>query len=264
MTDFISTLAELNRLKATLAELTNRVYGLQIGVVTDNQDPLNLRRIKVAPQSKGGVATSEWLGHCNPDPGRDAPIPLIGSTVYYQFLDGDPHDGVWIGVTHNDTNPPDSLQSDPVNDSATEIPGCDRRTVIQDAIYQVGGDRTDEVSKSFQLKVDDELHITTDQGEVTVTANQNMVTITGKLGVRLEDGSGAFIEVAGGVIRIGNAQGQDWQLGGGTGNVWRWDCNGGTIEIINANDVTINDSSNSVVVLGGRDSDNDVLVYRGY
>jgi hypothetical protein len=262
MSELLGAIAELNRLKSQLAELTHRVYGLQIGVVVDNRDPLNLRRIKVAPQSKGGQAALEWLMHCNPDPIRDAPIPPVGSTVYYQFLDGDPHDGVWLGVTHNDTNPPDPLQGDPVNDSAVEIPGNDRRTVTGDRVDQVGGDRIEEVTKNFTLDIGEAMHVTTNEGEITITAKTDFITITGTTGVRIEDGSGAFLEISGGVIRLGNAQGQDWQLGGGTGTAWNWDIAGGSVNVVNANDFKINNKS--AIVVGSTDSDGDVNNSRGY
>lgn len=259
--NIIELLAELNRLKAQLHELTHRVYGVQIGTVTDNRDPLNLRRIKVAPQSKGGVHTSEWLLHCNPDPGRDAPIPRVGSTAFYQFLDGDPHDGIWLGVAHNDTNPPDPLQTDPTIDSAVEIPGNDRRTIAGESISEVNGAREDSVSKSFTLKVNDEFNASI-QNEITITSIAGMVTISGAQGVRLEDGSGAFVEISGGAVRLGNAAGQDWQLGGGTGSAWDWDIGGGSVNVANATDFKIN--GKSVAVVGARDSRNDALVNRGY
>ncbi len=262
MSQILSTLAELNRLKAQLAELPNRVYGLQIGIVTDNQDPLNQRRIKVSPQSKAGLAPTDWLSHCNPAPAMDAPIPAVGSTVYFQFLDGDPHDGVWLGVTHNDTNPPDPTQTDPVRDCAVEVPGNDRRTVIGDGTYQVVGDRVDETDLNHVVKVEQNYALTTSVGEVNLEAANNKVTITGLTEVRLEDGSGGYIVMAGGKLRFGNAAGQEWELGGASGTSWTWNAAGSAIAITNASDVTIN--GKSILVIGSTDNDGDVSVFKGY
>ncbi|BAZ39398.1 hypothetical protein NIES4101_53510 [Calothrix sp. NIES-4101] len=257
--NLLELLAEFAKLKAQLNELTHRTYGLQIGVVTDNRDPLNLRRIKVAPQSKGGAYTSEWLMHCNPDPQRDAPLPPVGSTVFYQFLDGDPHDGVWLGIAHNQTNPSDPLQTDPTIDSAIEIPGNDRRSVAGEATYEVQGGRTEEVGKNYTLKISDEYQVEIG-GEVEITAGDR-ITIKG-IAVRLEDTTGAFIEVSGGAVRVGNAAGQDWQLGGGSGSAWQWDCAGSAIAVTAASGFSIN--GKQIAVIGAVDSDGDTIVNRGY
>ncbi len=262
MSQILSSLAELNRLKSQLAELTNRIYGLQIGIVTDNRDPLNQRRIKVSPQSKAGLAPSDWLSHCNPAPAMDAPIPAVGSTVYFQFLDGDPHDGVWLGVTHNDTNPPDPTQSDPVNDCAVEVPGNDRRTVVGDSTHQTTGDRTDEIDKGHTIKVEENFTLTTQVGEISITSANNQVTIKGLTQVRLEDGSGGYIVMSGGALRFGNAAGQEWVMGGSSGSEWTWSAGGAAIAIVGASDVTIN--GKSVLVLGSIDTRGDSNVTRGY
>lgn len=259
---FLETIAELNRLKRQLQDLTSRTYGLQIGIVCDNRDPLNQRRIKVAPQSKAGLATTDWLAHCNPTPATDAPIPPVGSTVYFQFLDGDPHDGVWIGVTHNDTNPPDPSQADPVNDCAVEVPGNDRRTVIGEATHQVTGNRSDEVDGSHKHEVGGDLAISTRFGELSISADQNQLTIRGKTQVRIEDGSGGYVVMSGGALRIGNAAGQEWVMGGASGSQWQWNAAGSAVAISGASDVTIN--GKSVATVGATTDNGRVVVTRGW
>ncbi len=259
---FLETIAELNRLKRQLQDLTSRTYGLQIGIVCDNRDPLNQRRLKVTPQSKAGLAPTDWLAHCNPTPATDAPIPLVGSTVYFQFLDGDPHDGVWIGVTHNDTNPPDPSQSDPVNDCAVEVPGNDRRTVIGEATHQVTGNRSDEVDGSHRHEVGGDLAISTRFGEVSISADQNQITIKGKTQVRIEDGSGGYVVMAGGTLRLGNAAGQEWVMGGASGSEWTWNANNGIINVVAVQDFRIN--GKSVIVVGSHDSRGDTNNSKGY
>ncbi|MBW4677761.1 MAG: phage baseplate assembly protein V [Desmonostoc geniculatum HA4340-LM1] len=262
MSQILSTLAELSRLKAQLAELPNRVYGLQIGIVSDNADPLNQRRIKVSPQSKAGLAPTDWLCHCNPAPAMDAPIPVVGSTVYFQFLDGDPHDGVWLGVTHNDTNPPDPTQSDPVRDCAVEVAGNDRRTIIGSSTHQTVGDRVDETDQNHVVKVEQTYSVTTSVGEINLEAANNKVTIAGLTEVRLEDGSGGYIVMSGGKLRFGNAAGQEWELGGASGTSWTWNAAGATINVLNAGGFQIN--GKEVAVVGAVDNDGDHIINRGY
>jgi Type VI secretion system/phage-baseplate injector OB domain len=262
MSQILSTLAELNRLKAQLAELPNRVYGLQIGIVTDNADPLNQRCIRVSPQSKAGLAPTDWLGHCNPAPAMDAPIPAVGSTVYFQFLDGDPHDGVWLGVTHNDTNPPDPTQSDPVRDCAVEVQGNDRRTIIGNSTHQTVGDRIDETDQNHVVKIEQTFALTTSVGEINLEATNNKVTITGLTEVRLEDGSGGYIVMSGGQLRFGNASGQEWVMGGASGTEWTWNANNGIVNVIAAQDFKIN--GKSIIVVGSQDSRGDINNDKGY
>lgn len=192
----------------------------------------------------------------------DAPIPVVGSTVYFQFLDGDPHDGVWLGVTHNDTNPPDPSQSDPVNDCAVEVPGNDRRTVVGDSTHQTTGDRIDETDKSHTIKVEENFTLITQTGEINVTSTNNQVAIKGLTQIRLEDGSGGYIVMSGGALRFGNAAGQEWVMGGSSGSEWAWNAGGAVIAIVNASDVTIN--GKSVLVLGSVDTRGDSNVTRGY
>lgn len=262
MSNFLDAIAQSSRLASQSAELVNRIYGLQIGIVSDNRDPLKQRRIKVSPQSKAGLAPTDWLAHCNPSPSMDAPIPAVGATVFFMFLDGDPHDGVWLGVTHNDTNPPDPTQTDPVNDNAIEIPGNDRRTVVLDGTYQVVGDRTDETDRNHKVQVGDKFNLTTQQGEITITAELNQVVVKGQTQVRFEDGSGGYIVMSGGALRFGNASGQEWVLGGASGTEWVWNANGSAISVVGASDFTI--AGKSVLTVGSVDTRNDTNVTRGW
>ncbi|MBW4670430.1 MAG: hypothetical protein KME60_24195 [Cyanomargarita calcarea GSE-NOS-MK-12-04C] len=165
-------------------------------------------------------------------------------------------------MTHNDTNPPDPTQSDPVNDCAVEVPGNDRRTVVGDSIHQTTGDRIDEIDKSHAVKVEDNFTLNTQIGEITLTAEGSQVTIKGQTQVRLEDGSGGYVVMSGGALRFGNAAGQEWVMGGSSGSEWTWNAGGAAIAIVGASDVTIN--GKSIIVVGSKDSDNDTNNQRGY
>jgi Type VI secretion system/phage-baseplate injector OB domain len=80
---------------------------IRLGIVTDNADPDNLRRVLVASVDRG-LNTSRWLPRVTGWDGLDNPIPPIGSTVVVADMLGDSVDGVVIGVLQsagNSNNP---------------------------------------------------------------------------------------------------------------------------------------------------------------
>jgi hypothetical protein len=72
-----------------------RLYGVYRAVVDDNNDPQNLRRLKVKVQSTSfnRDATTNWIW---PIVSTSRP-PAIGGGVYVAYLGGDPDYPVWIG-----------------------------------------------------------------------------------------------------------------------------------------------------------------------
>jgi Type VI secretion system/phage-baseplate injector OB domain len=70
---------------------------LRLGVVTDNQDPDNLRRVLVLSVDRG-VNTSQWLPRVTGWDGLDSPVPPIGSSVVVADMLSDSTDGVVLGV----------------------------------------------------------------------------------------------------------------------------------------------------------------------
>lgn len=86
-------------------DVQGRVYGIQLAVVADVTDPLELGRIKVLLPSKGAKTLTDWLTRLMPWHGVSAPILTKGDTVVIAFVDGDPHQGVYLGVLQNLINP---------------------------------------------------------------------------------------------------------------------------------------------------------------
>lgn len=86
-------------------DLHGRVYGIQLAVVADVADPLNLGRIKALLPSKGAKTLTDWLTRLMPWHGVSAPVLTLGDTVAIAFVDGDPHQGVYLGVLQNLINP---------------------------------------------------------------------------------------------------------------------------------------------------------------
>lgn len=78
----------------------NEFYGKYRGVVTDNQDPLTMGRIRASvPDVMGGLA-SGWAMPCAPFGGSQTgffAIPTVGAGVWIEFEHGDPDYPIWSG-----------------------------------------------------------------------------------------------------------------------------------------------------------------------
>jgi uncharacterized protein involved in type VI secretion and phage assembly len=75
-------------------------YGKYRGVVTDNQDPLMMGRVKARVPDALGDQESGWAMPCAPF-GGDATgffaIPTVGAGVWIEFEQGDPDYPIWSG-----------------------------------------------------------------------------------------------------------------------------------------------------------------------
>lgn len=166
------------------SSLRGRVLGIQRGVVVNNgtgakkPDPENRRRIKIMVPSKG-VSESGWLECLNLLPYNDPPLPKVGATVFALFVDGNPHDGVWLGPSTNLKNPA-SQQDDPENDSSCTTPG-DKADAISGNQYDLcQKDRTRETEGSVdELVEQDEFHRVEKDYEVSGGGSQKIYSDSG-------------------------------------------------------------------------------------
>jgi Type VI secretion system/phage-baseplate injector OB domain len=146
VSNIFRTLVESQKANQVALEGLGRCYGLLFAIVTNTADPNQLRRIKCTTESKGGLTETDWLMALKVIPGFDPPIPPVGSSVIIGFINGDPHDGVYLGSTINRTNPQDQAQADPVKDNTQIIPG--------DSLERIDQSLTIKVGKTFTLQND--------------------------------------------------------------------------------------------------------------
>lgn len=150
-----------------LADLVEHVrshfYGLYRGVVTDNDDPNGLGRIKAQVPAVFGELDSGWAMPCVPYAGDQvgvAFLPEIGSGVWIEFEGGDVSYPVWVGCFWRTGELPPDVKPD-VKVVATVAP--------------------------FELKFDD------GGGSLTITdSNGNTVTLDSS-GITLENGGGQVV-----------------------------------------------------------------------
>ena len=148
----------------------------QLGLVTENRDPLNKRRIKVTLQSKGGKTQTDWLFRLVASPYDDPPLPRIGQTVGVLFIDGDPHNGVYFGALTNQTNVEREL-SKPVEDDGRLIEGEQIETIESNRVISVEEDDTLNVSENRTTTIGQN-DLLTVNGTLTINADGS-ITIEG-------------------------------------------------------------------------------------
>ncbi len=87
-------------LEDLVEHLRTRFYGLYRGVVTDNDDPATLGRVKAQVPAVFGEVESAWCMPCVPYAGPQvgvAFLPEIGSGVWIEFEGGDVSYPIWVG-----------------------------------------------------------------------------------------------------------------------------------------------------------------------
>ncbi len=85
------------------------VNGLQIGVVTSNEDPASEHRIRVRMPTVDAADDGIWARVASLDGGDQRGLffrPEIGDEVVLGFLDADPRSAVVLGMLHSSAKPP--------------------------------------------------------------------------------------------------------------------------------------------------------------
>lgn len=125
MNEIPNIFKDLHKVKqsAVLAEnLRGRITGSKIGIVVENNDPDNQRRIKVQFDFMPKGVNSHWVMRASTSQGRDEPVPEIGQTVLIDFLNGDVTKGFYR-VIQNLVNAPHEVKEDPLLDDSLIIDG---------------------------------------------------------------------------------------------------------------------------------------------
>jgi len=102
-------------LEDLVEHLRSRFYGLYRGVVSDNNDPAGLGRVKAQIPAVLGSVESGWCMPCVPYAGPQvglAFLPDVGSGVWIEFEGGDVSYPVWVGCYWRGSELPSDVAPD--------------------------------------------------------------------------------------------------------------------------------------------------------
>ncbi len=201
------------------AALLPSVSGLQIGVVTDIQDPLGEERIRINLPIVSPSGEGIWARQAKPDagPGRGSLFrPEIGDEVIVGFLNDDPRYPVILGSLHSSAKqapfPADSENPEKgfvtrtglklvLNDTdksvTVETPGGRKLTISDDegTITLTDGNHTIGISDSgIDLNSSGSINIT---AATELNLSAATLALAANSSLRLEGSAGAEIESAG-------------------------------------------------------------------
>jgi hypothetical protein len=74
----------------------NLYFGIYRGVVKNNRDPKNQRRLKVSIPQLTGTEITDWIDSVEPS-NLSIDVPVIGQGVWIQFIGGSLNYPIWIG-----------------------------------------------------------------------------------------------------------------------------------------------------------------------
>jgi uncharacterized protein involved in type VI secretion and phage assembly len=80
--------------------MSTQFFGKFRGVVTDNQDPLQIGRVRAQVPDVMGDQESGWAMPCFPFGGSGMgffALPSVGAGVWIEFEHGDPDYPIWVG-----------------------------------------------------------------------------------------------------------------------------------------------------------------------
>lgn len=277
--NYWSAIADLIKMLPYLKELLTRSHILQVATVTNNEDPMGQRRIKVSTEAMGAMSETYWIQAGRISSYSDEPLPPVGTTVLVGFVEGDSSDGFLLRTLSNNRNPPDTSQANPIKDNTHEIPGDERRQIAGDRKVEIGGDEERIVQGDLSISCKGEkISIDAPQGDIEVSASgggnikisgsfnvdvltKKTISIVGDQKITLRQGNATLI-AADGYWELTNASGQRFRFGGFGSGIIELDLNGAQMNLINASDIQI--QGKSIATVGAIDSRGDALVSRGW
>jgi hypothetical protein len=233
--DLLKLLSAAESAIRTTEDMANRETQAYLGIVTNNADLTNNRRVKVLNPANPTLE-SHWLRRLDITKGQDAPVPAVGQTVLVISVEGSSTNGYYLTLI-NDTNPAHN-KADAINDYS----------------FQGESDYDVKVEKSITFTTSSGCSLKlSDNGDINITAAKN-ITVTGEQ-IDLEAETitnikSPLINLAGNIVSTG--------FGGNAGNAQF----SGNVEIINASNVSVNNKQ--VATVGAIDTDGDALVTKGW
>jgi uncharacterized protein involved in type VI secretion and phage assembly len=163
--------------------MSKTFYGKYRGIVTDNNDPLSMGRIRAQVLDVLGDDESGWALPCVPFAGNGMgfyAIPDVGARIWIEFEQGDPDYPIWTGCWWG--------SQDELPDEASDIQKVVIKTkngqiiVLDDAetgaitIQTAGGQKI--VMNSESIKIDNGMDATIELNGPSVSVNDDALEVT--------------------------------------------------------------------------------------
>ena len=277
MNEIPNIFKDLHKVKqsAQIAEgLRGRITGSKLGVVVENQDPEDIRRIKVQFHFMPKGVNSHWIMRASTSQGRDEPVPEIGQTVLVDFVNGDVSKGFYR-VIQNLINTPHEVKDNSLLDDSLIIDG--------NKYVKIAG-KHDIASSSEVKDVDTSIQTTS---ESNTTSTDTSFSVDAGTVIDLEAGQKVTIKAGGGTILTVDATGAITLtapttlsvvtpvISLATGGITMSGFNGGSVgtATLNVDELNLNGKFNvtgktkvggkDVAVVGAKDTDGDTVVSSG-
>lgn len=192
--------------------MSNRFWGKFRGVVTSNEDPLMMGRIRARVPDVFGDRESGWALPCAPFGGKGHglfAVPGAGAGVWIEFEHGDPEYPVWTGVWWGSlAEMPPTLLAPPPPWKKVMVRTEGGHSVLLDDTPGVGG-----------------ITLETAGGQ-KVVMNQMMIEIDNGMGAKITL-QGPQVKIEGAVVEVANTTGASVKLQGPQVSV-----NNGALEVL--------------------------------
>jgi uncharacterized protein involved in type VI secretion and phage assembly len=195
-------MTELVDLLASAERRGNRIYGLVTGIVTNNQDPDKLGRVKVKFPWLSENDESWWARIAAPMAGKERGtffLPEVDDEVLVAFEHGDPRFPYVLGALWNGIDPPFLTNDDGKNDLRVIKSRSGHTIVLNDKDGEETIEIVDKTGKNTIVvsSKDDTIAITAD-ADVSITSTNGKVKIAGS-GIELTSQADVKVEASGGL-----------------------------------------------------------------
>lgn len=194
---------------------TDRIHGVVIGVVTNNQDPDGLGRVKVRLPWLSKEHESHWARVVSPMAGNDRglyALPEVDDEVLVAFEQGCVERPYVLGALWNGKDKPPGKNGDGKNNVRLLKSRSGHAVRLDDT---EGGEKIEIIDAKGQQSI----VFDTAAGTLTITAEKDVVIESKNGQLKLSGQKGVEIASPGGACKLEGSQGVDVKSSGGQVNV---------------------------------------------